>query len=197
MSVADGCRVFPRPFRFAFTAVTLFALMMVVSRDADACVSGPGNGTEETGDCLDFDGRVDLGPRGNHVGLVVFTAIPAIIYDVKALDVGVSGMSRNWNVLGVVGGSVTIALTATYVAEFGFGDDGVAMTIGGALIGAPALIGGVVGLVRGRRNVPASKQNDAIVSCTGSRCGLATPTPRLRQWRGGAELSVPLVSGQW
>jgi hypothetical protein len=182
--------------RTAVIAVLIAATLLTASREAAACISGPGNGNEESGDCLD-DVEIDFGPKGNVLFMLSLAAIPAISYDFKAMGTGVRGMSKGWHIMGILTGTLTVALTAGYVTEAGISsDDGLAVGLGGLAIGAPAVIGGIVGLALARPNYEAARQS-GVLHCSAPGCRLSMPMPRVRQQGGGTTVSLPLVDGRW
>jgi len=186
------CRLVPRN---AVVALSIVALLLLARREAAACISGPGNGNEESGDCLN-DAGIDFGPKGNLLYLMIFTTAPALAFDFNAMAVGARRVSKGLKIAGIIGGSLTLALTAGYVSVAGVGsDDGLAVGIAGAAIGAPALIGGIVGLA-------APKDDDGgpiagLVRCAAPGFHGSRPVPRVAHQSGGTSVVMSLVDGRW
>lgn len=185
--------------RNAAVVLSVVSALVIGHRAAAAedCFSGPGNGNAESGDCLN-DVEIELGPKGDLLFAMVFTTIPALAFDFNAMGHGVRGVSKGMKIAGIIGGALTLAATAGYVSVAGAGsDDGLAVGVAGMAIGAPALIGGIVGLALGNPTDDREGPLTGFVRCSEPGCRVSMPKPSVRRQAGATSVVVPLVDGRW
>lgn len=182
--------------RSALSVVSIAIGLLFGSHVAAAdCLSGPGNGTSETGDCIDTS--IEGTPKGFVLTMFTFGALGSAAFDGKAMEVGVRRVSGELKVIGVISGALTLGMSAWYVAEYGHGDDGIAVGLAGSILGVPALVGGIVGLALGKPKDDAAAPMPGLIGCTGPHCRVSVPLPRVGHQRGGTTIVVPLVGARW